>query len=480
MRMHPLALALLATALVAPATAQAAPPWSDPVSTGPTADTIFAPAIGFGGDGSALLTWNTDRTVFGRSDTVVGQRATRAGGGEVAYRGPVRGELPAAPAAYGATRTVLLQERIVSRNENGIPRVRLSARFGRTDGSVGRVRTLDTFTTVDRPVVVANDRGQVVAAWIEFEPEGDFDFDGTYRVRMAERRPGGSFGAPRTLAVQDDEGFDNSIVLRDVEAALGEGGDLVVAWSRVRMVDRRVERTVEARVRRAGRPLGDRQVLGRRTSANDIAAAVAPTGRMAVVWRDASGPSAEGPGAIRAAVRPAGPRSFRDDAVLDSGEPSEAVPEAAPGEVAVDMAADGTATAAWSTAQGGADPPTQVRTATTDSRARFTANQELATRGAVGDVAVRPDGATLVTWVGGPALRDTEGRDVISAYRAPGGDFAAPETVSTLGEPAFDPAAAFDPRSGRPTIVWAGRPGGKPSFEGVERTARLRVATRSG
>jgi hypothetical protein len=112
-----------------------------------------------------------------------------------------------------------------------------------------------------------------------------------------------------------------------------------------------------------------------------------------------------------------------------------------------------------------------VRVASAGPRGHFGAQRELAPSGAVGDVAIGARGAGIVVW--SQVAGEEEPLDVIAALRPAGASaFGPPEAVSP-SERASYPAAAFDPRSGQPVVVWAGTPAGSPG-------EALRMARRSG
>jgi hypothetical protein len=94
--------------------------------------------------------------------------------------------------------------------------------------------------------------------------------------------------------------------------------------------------------------------------------------------------------------------------------------------------------------------------------------RELAPNGAVPDVAVGAGGAAIVVW--SQVAGEEEPYDVIAALRSAGAsDFGPPEPASPR-ERASHPAAAFDPGTGQPVVVWSATPAG--SSGQVLRTAR--------
>jgi hypothetical protein len=145
------------------------------------------------------------------------------------------------------------------------------------------------------------------------------------------------------------------------------------------------------------------------------------------------------------------------------------------------MASDGTATVAWSSiARTGAYP---ARVATAGSSLRFGAPQELAPSASVGDVAARPDRGAVVVWASLPQAGNNQSTEqVFTSARGPAdAAFAAPESVSAA-ERAREPRVAVNPRTGRPAVVWIGRPGAPPVLSNQQPTGSevLRFSERSG
>jgi hypothetical protein len=118
-----------------------------------------------------------------------------------------------------------------------------------------------------------------------------------------------------------------------------------------------------------------------------------------------------------------------------------------------------------------------VMAATADPRGRFAPAQALAASGAVGGVAVRADGAAIVTWA--DSLGDQVTDQAMAAVRPAGAEaFGAPEPIAAP-DVAGPPVVAFDPATGRPTAAWPARPAGRDPSLGIATTAVLRVATRT-
>ena len=178
------------------------------------------------------------------------------------------------------------------------------------------------------------------------------------------------------------------------------------------------------------------------------------------------------PWIVRAAQRPAGPRTFRATQDLERTD-ARAVSRPA-GRVAATLAPDGTATVAWSGITGARLPSNfPARVATAGASLRFASPQTLSPNAAVGDVTSDDQGRTLVVWATLPEAGHYDYQttsQVFASLRAAGAaTFATPEQLSP-DERADLPRAAFDPKTNRPTVVWVTRTGHVPQ--------QLRVAAR--
>lgn len=433
---------ILATALLAGAApAAAAPPWSvpDPLPAPEGGDILFVPTIGVGRADERLISYRyrsdlSDQLVPAAALASLPSRAQRT-----------LTTLAPPPAPYAQTRAAYLRLRPDSDSDRNAPRGDLGVSFGNTSGTVGRFRTLQRDVRISEIGITpnlsdyaidANVRGQVAVAYVDRRDDRDY-------LRLALRAPGREVAAPRVIVGRGGR-------ISDIALAYGEGGDLVIAYQRAFREDGRLVRRIEARVERAGHSLGAIQELGPSDGAAVVDAAMAPTGRTIVIWGEQDGgEEAAQPWTVRAAVRPAGPRSFREAAVLDEGVPGLG----RRGGVHVTTAPDGTATALWSstaTVPGDFNAAWPVRTATTDASARFAEPQQLDDSGAASDVVVTDDGTVFATWSTIVAEREDQ---VLAATRPSGDAFAAPEAVSDPGG-ASEPALAIDPTTGRPTAVW--------------------------
>ena len=184
---------------------------------------------------------------------------------------------------------------------------------------------------------------------------------------------------------------------------------------------------------------------------------------------------------MRAATRAAGAARFAPAQVLDPGAVKQA---GAPGELGAAIAADGTATVAWSAyTRQTSIAFSDLRAATARPGRRFGPPQTIAETGIDGlsDFAASPSGAAVATWTAYPPGR---GRAVVMAAVRPAGAgaFGPPEVVaparhSVLNPVAPAPVAAIDD-AGKATIAWAAEDvTGEPPLH-VPMSAVLRLATR--
>jgi len=484
MRARLVAASGLATVLATGSTALAAPPWSPPRDiSAPMAD-VTGVGIDFGEDGTALLSW-TDRSVAPGQPAAAEQARLAAllPGGSVEDRARLPSGLETRPQVFGRNRTVVLRgRRRDPRGGESRMRVWLDASFGTTAGPLlARTRRVAAFWTVPGgghwPALAVSGSGEVAVAWVDLDRRVARDpFFQQHRVRLAISRAGRRFSRPRTIARFPLPTPPH----QSVAVAYGRRGELLVAYGAGRRVGNDVNPYVAARLRpRAGRRFGRPQRIGPRADQSDLAAAAAPNGRMALVWGSQDGgEEAARPWVVRAAIRAPG-RRFGPSAVLDPGETAERVP----GRLALAMASDGSATAAWGNVRN-RYPRLEypVRTATALPGAGFGPATTLAATGALGSVGAAPDGRMLLTWtnaVFGFGIPGAERSDVFAALRPSGAAAPGPpEIVSTPELEDLAPAAAFDPLSGRPTMAWpaAVRQSETSPYEQV----RIQLATRAG
>ena len=453
---RPRNLTLLAgLALLVPAPAHAA--FSQPRTIAVGNPQVAEPTITFDGAGRALLSARLTTMAQGAPSRGFSRLFGQQPDGGFAGRGRV--VLAAPPAAFATSRLALLRRPLTAGNttiEDFQEPTSLGYSFGRTGGSlevdVEAYRRLTTKAERGDAALAANARGDVAAVWVE--RHGDHD-----HLVAALRRPGEAFGAPAVIV--------GSGLVTAPAVAVAANGDLLVAYQHNAGGIRRIE----ARVRRAGHSWGKPQQLGGSNGFSEVAVAAAPNGRMLVAWgTQDGGEEANQPWRVRAALRPAGPRSFHAEQEIET---SEGIDRPA-GRVVAAMGSDGTASVAWSGIDGRRFPHTfPARVATAGSSLRFGAPQTLAPNAAVGDVAAGTGSAAAVAWATLPELGDYQTTDqVLVAQRAAGTDAFGPGEPVSPAERATDPRVALDPDTGRPAVVWISRASG--------RSQRFRFSEASG
>ena len=434
-----------------PASAAADAPWTEPVGLGPGVAWVASPTLVPASPTTTLLTWrmrllepatplvpSTDRAVV----------ATRTGDGTLVrrtLRDDVVTQVPCGPRCVA-----VLRQRSAARR-----RVVLGVSIGSGAARLGRLHTLARYLPkgvsegegANVPAIAAHPGGAVAVAWVEAEGR---------RLRVAMRRPGAAFGRPRTIATEERG------TLRLPRLAFHDRAAATLAYTRESIVGNRRRRAVEARrvpIRGAAEP---RQVVGPAPeSQTDLRIAAASGGRTVIAWGNVHGTvmGFESRWVVRAALRARNARRFAAAQVLDPGVVKQA---GAPGRLGLGIAADGTATVAWSAYTRVLPyPATEVRAATARPGRRFGPPQGVSPQegyGGLSDLAVAPDGSALLTFVG-----YTEGfarQLIVAAVRGAGTPtFGPPEIVARARHSAFNavdasPAAGID-GSGVPTVVWA-------------------------
>jgi hypothetical protein len=333
------ALLALAVVLVLPASAQAAP-WSAPRDvSGPH---TFIDGLWTGG---GLIGWRSEDGEAGAPAGRVGDPVFFDGGAAVALL-KAHGDL------------------------------RVAKRSGGRFGSGKRVAKR---STISRPVLAGNPRGDLALAW--FENRGTAND----RVEVAIQRKGHAFGAPIRLATGR---------IRSVSAAVGSKGDVLVAWD--------ARGKIRTRFMRHGHGFGKAETLRSRPAFfATLHTAVTSSGRAYVAWaaQFLSEGGDRGAGFYQVAVKPAGAK-FRSARLLDQVSAGVNV-----GSLDLALTGHDNALVAWSAAL--------VRAAATDASGHFGAarqlsavapEQDLTPPGAV-DVAATA-GHSLVTWtVPGPLIQ---------------------------------------------------------------------------
>ena len=445
-------LTVLATTATA-ASAQAAAPWSAPLTLGPPSNGSEAVGIGFGPRGEGLLSWRLGATSFVaalRGDGVLGP-ARRLPDDLAAGPAQAVGPLPTLPGA----RAIVVMRRLLprtARTSTTTPqdRTRLTWAVVRSDASLGPVRTLAVADCLTCQVRLAvNWLGEAIAVWR----------DDRGMTRAAWRPAGGRFGAPVTIIGRPGGQYP------DFSAAIGvDGRALVVDAGNV----------VRARVRTRNRGFGPVMPVGRGNESTDVTAAISNGGRSIVAWGSQDGgEEANKPWIVRAARLSRGGRRFSSTQTLDPGAGINR-PE---GRIALGFTPGGKATVAWSSVATGGAGEFGVMAAAAPTGGRFGAAQQLAPSGAVGAVSVRRDGAAVVVW--SALLGSQQPVQVFGAVRPAGATaFGAPEAIGVPEAGFFPPIVALDPVSGRPTTAWGSRVRFPVSAEDAN-NATVHVATRT-
>ncbi|MDP8966984.1 MAG: hypothetical protein M3N04_00125 [Actinomycetota bacterium] len=439
MKANALQIIALAGAVIAVAATPAVAGWSQPRTLGTPAGYVVPLGVQADAFGRLVVSWIAQRQTSARSAARVYTLSRSPNGTFGMPRS--RLEQVGEPAIYGRGQLLYLLSRRVDSD-----RVTIGVAFGAAGGAA-TVRTIARRIALGAsPVLAANRRGHAVIAWTERSGQRTL-------IRVAERHRGRAFGRARTLGSSRFAGV--------VAVAVGERGDVVVAYQRRRGARRYV---IEARFRRAdGRWLRPEQA-GRAAAGVELAVHVSSEGAGYLAWRaQSSGDAARIPWLIRAAVRERNAR-FTESQVIDQS----GVAERAVGQLALVPLRGGGAALAWSGSSRPAADRHPVRVATAAARGVFGTPVELAADGVLGDIAASAS-EILVTW--------SRGGIIYAASADTRGTFKRAQVISS-NERAEQPRAAFD-AAGRPTLIWAARP---DSARAVVRTTtrdlRVRVAGR--
>jgi hypothetical protein len=440
----PLLVALVLLAVL-PATAAAAPPWSDPRTL--SAGHLFIEDLGLTatGDGSVAALWSWQDGLppaATRGASLAVRRPHEEGfGRERVAPVPV-----GAPVGYARSRLAVL-----SREPASGGRTRLAVALGGASSGLGRPRTLVVRERLASAGLAGNASGDLAAVW--FEDRGVRDD----RVQVALRHRGARFGAPLLLARDR---------VRSVSVAVGARGDVLVAWD--------ARGVVRTRLRPAGSTRFGRVQTIRSQPAfgADLRTAVDGRGRAAVAWasqlRTEGGEA--GPVRLQVAVRPVGARAFLPAQLLERLDPARA-----PRGLDLELDPAGRPVVAW---VGHDHEGPRLRVAVADARLRFGVPETVTASArdlALDDLAVGRDGRRLLVWT---AFGPGEASQVLAAHAAPGAAFGAQEEVSAAQE-ARRARAVLDPVSGRATVAWSNRPAGSGGPLASIRTV-VQAATRAG
>ncbi len=173
------------------------------------------------------------------------------------------------------------------------------------------------------PALAVSERGEAVLAWAE--PVGAFQKQ-TYRVRVARRPAGGTFGVPQTLATQKLTSPPDPL------AGIAANGEAIVAWAALGESGTFPLEPIGSAEAAIAPPGGTFSAPSRISGVSDAALAVAPDGRALLALT--------GAGKVRVAERASG-QAF--GAPVDVADAPDLLGAAA----AVALRADGGAVVAW-------------------------------------------------------------------------------------------------------------------------------------
>lgn len=450
-------LAIAATLAVAASAANAAAPWSAPVDTGPpTGDYSEVIGLGFAPSGLDVVGWSRGDT-NGATSFVARGRSTVPQGSQRIVPAP----LAAGPQFDARGRGVILTAQPLKTKPSAPTRTRLAWARVTARGAPGRLQTLATATYLSGPWLAVNARGDAIAAWTEqivLNRRGD----SKYRTWASYRVHGATFGRPEI--VFDTPARDDG---NPVSVAIGRDGRAVVVEANTRKI--------RTRMRTARRGFGAVRGFGFQHGVTQTAAAISDRGRTIVVWgTQDGGEQADEPWIVSAARLRAGTTRVFEQTLDHGGLPVR--PE---GRIALAIGREERATVAWSAmSPGGVDGVLfPVMTARSDTAGFFAPKRRLAPSGAVGDVAIRADGATIVVW---SSMRQPQLTDQAQAAVRPAGA-AGFGPVELLGpvDLATPPRVAFNPLTGQPVAAWVADTAPFDP-EAIDPTATvLRVATRA-
>jgi hypothetical protein len=421
---------MAAVALALPAAAGAAE-WSAPVNVGSAATFVDNPFVGFGTTGRGIVSWRWQN----------GVGTTAQGGTRVATRAPsgifgpehLAPDIRVPPVVFSTGRVAILQE--VSSFKNGRERAKLRVAFGKVTGAFSPPKTIDVIEPAFTPALASNNSGDLAVAYIQRARGG-----ARREVTLVLRKRGGTLGTPRIVM---GHGRANAVTV-----AVGRRGDVVVAWEK--------EGRVEARFQRHGHALGAVKRIGSaRKLHTQLRAAVSADGQAWIAWRSqtVSEGGSNGPFSMKLAVSHAHGRSFRTPLLLDSFD--RRGPEQAGFDLALDPRGNGMV--AWTTWDG---TRFRARLGIANRSGSFRSFQNLSSAQAsaiVYDLAIGRTGEALVVWDRLNSVGEEPG-GIRAGYIPPSGAYGGEQNIGA-GDKARVPAAAFNPVTGRPTVVWSERIG---------------------
>ncbi len=423
---------LLASALflIAAAPAAAAPPWSDPANVSSAHQFVDSPTLAFARDGTGLATWVARDGIGGAATG--GTFGAPLGAPEHLISAT---SLVSSPALYATNRAVVATQRPAG------DKIRVSAVFGRANGTFGAPETIAVRKNVRSVQIAANSLGDIAIAWFE-----DLGVK-TDRVYVAFRPHGKPF-TPPVLQATDR--------VRSVSVAVSPRADLLLAYDARGIVKTRFK-PARASVFRAVQTLRSEPAFFAQ-----LHTAVAGNGRAYVAWAAQllTEGGDRGQGFYEAAVQPSGATRFRDAQLFEMTPASVGVGHL---DLVVDDA--NRATVAWGS--------TTVRATDTKADATFRSSHDVAP-GREAALATSPDGRRMVAWIANAG--DAEDGAIQAAVAPADGLFGAPETV-TAGPEARVPAAAFDAAGNRFGLAWSNRPAGETAPIQTFLQASLRPAS---
>jgi hypothetical protein len=419
--------------------------WSSPQTIWGSHDDPSELAVSYAPGGRAVASWRwigaaVNEPVLHRSMAVRPAGGARFGPERRLPDGAVDG-----PHVYGSDR-VLVATRFerVDRRTGATAATRLAVRFGDLRGRFGAPHVVQTD---DLPVsevrLAVNRRGGAVLAWTTYRDE----LHGTLHASV--RPPAGDFGRPVRLGESS---------LGSISAAMGEGGDVLVAWR---------DHAVLTRFKRRGSPAFgpvDR-VRSEPSGGASLYTSVDANGNARVGWfaqTVASGGTIGVP-AIQLARRPANGRRFERALLLARGR---AAGGRQPGTaVAFAKGPPGMTGVAWTSYEpvpGSDRGVLVVRVALVKASGAFEV-QELA-RSPVDEPGGRVsltfagDGGAVVAWTARTRTPPQRGRAYVSR-RPANGVWSAPELVAEAASPTAI-VASYPLRGGPLTLLFDSMPAG--------------------
>jgi hypothetical protein len=400
---------LLSTALVAlalPAAAQAAPPWSDPVTVPGSAGQAGSPVI------------LGDAVTFNGAGSFPGAPLLRAplDGAAVAARWPGAADFDSQFGAFAAG------DQLLYVGSNGFGRVNVA--LAADPSARWRISRRGPHTGGAR---VASAPGAAVFS--------TFESGGSGRVYLVRQTGAAKLGPTQRLSGGGH--------IRSVAVATNARGDALVAWDRSGRIEARFWYASSHR-------LSAVQTLGRTNAAMRLSVALGADRRAIVAWVDQGlNEGSASAGSLKAVAR-TGSRGFGEAKELET-YPVDVIP----GGTALETAytASGRGVIAWSGL-------TAVRSAFVDGRSIGTP-QDLAPIApdpawiavGVGDLKVSPRGQAVVTMV---ARVDPTHTQILAAPLAEGASaFGPAEVIAPPEELADHPTAAFVPGSNAIMVAWA-------------------------